>query len=72
MITGPEVQRRGIGRIERDPYLLETAVPGIFAVDDVRAGSVKRVAAGVGEGSMAIASVHQYLADLAPKRGLTV
>jgi thioredoxin reductase (NADPH) len=49
---------------ERDPYLLETSVPGIFAVGDVRHGSVKRVAAGVGEGSMAIAFVHTYLTSL--------
>jgi thioredoxin reductase (NADPH) len=48
----------------RDPYLLETSAPGIFAVGDVRHGSVKRVAAGVGEGSMAIAFVHTYLASL--------
>ena len=49
---------------ERDPYLLETSVPGIFAAGDVRHGSIKRVASGVGEGSMAIAFVHQYLAEL--------
>jgi thioredoxin reductase (NADPH) len=49
----------------RDPYLLESSVPGIFAAGDVRHGSIKRVAAGVGEGSMAIAFVHQYLASLA-------
>ena len=49
--------------LERDPYLLETSVPGIFAVGDVRHGSIKRVASGVGEGSMAIAFVHQYLAE---------
>ena len=48
--------------LERDPYLLETSVPGIFAAGDVRHGSIKRVASGVGEGSMAIAFVHQYLA----------
>jgi thioredoxin reductase (NADPH) len=45
--------------------LLESSVPGIFAAGDVRHGSIKRVAAGVGEGSMAIAFVHQYLASLA-------
>ena len=50
--------------LERDPYLLESSVPGIFAVGDVRHGSIKRVASGVGEGSMAIAFVHQYLAEL--------
>jgi thioredoxin reductase (NADPH) len=46
----------------RYPFLLETSVPGIFAAGDVRHGSVKRVAAGVGEGSMSIAFVHAYLA----------
>jgi len=46
---------------ERDPFFLETSVPGIFAAGDVRAFSVKRCAAGVGEGSMAIAFTHQYL-----------
>ncbi|HZB44906.1 MAG TPA: FAD-dependent oxidoreductase [Pyrinomonadaceae bacterium] len=50
--------------IERDPYLLETSVPGIFAVGDVRKGSVKRVASGVGEGSVAISFVHQYLSKV--------
>src|SRR5262249_6406338 len=49
--------------LKRDPYLLETNVPGIFAVGDVRHGSIKRVASGVGEGSMAIAFVHQYLGE---------
>jgi len=49
--------------LERDPYLLETSVPGVFAVGDVRHGSIKRVASGVGEGSMAIAFVHQYIAE---------
>jgi thioredoxin reductase (NADPH) len=48
--------------LPRDPYLLETSVAGIFAAGDVRHGSMKRVASGVGEGSMAIAFVHQYLA----------
>ncbi len=49
--------------LERDPFLLETSVPGVFAAGDVRHGSVKRVASGVGEGSMAIAFIHQYLAS---------
>lgn len=48
--------------LERRPFALETSAPGIFAIGDVRSGSVKRVAAGVGEGGMAIAFVHQYLA----------
>jgi thioredoxin reductase (NADPH) len=47
--------------LERDPFLLETSVPGIFAAGDVRHGSIKRVAASVGEGSMTVAFVHQYL-----------
>jgi thioredoxin reductase (NADPH) len=50
--------------LERDPYLLETSVPGILAVGDVRHASIKRVSAAVGEGSMAIAVVHQYLGEL--------
>ena len=50
--------------LERDPSLLETNIPGIFAVGDVRYGSVKRVASGVGEGSVAIQFVHQYLSNV--------
>lgn len=63
MITGPEARTSTLWTLDRDPYLLETTVPGIFAVGDVRAGSVKRVAAAVGEGSMVIAFVHQFLAS---------
>jgi thioredoxin reductase (NADPH) len=48
--------------LPRPPYLLETSVPGVFAVGDVRAGSLKRVAAAVGEGSMAVQFVHKILA----------
>lgn len=50
--------------LEREPYALETSVPGIFAAGDVRSGSIKRVASGVGEGSVSVASIHQYLASL--------
>ncbi len=60
--TGEAVARSGQWPLDRDPYLLETSVPGIFACGDVRASPVKRVAAAVGEGSMAIAFVHQFLA----------
>jgi len=49
--------------LRRPPYLLETSLPGVFAVGDVRAGSLKRVAAAVGEGSMAVQFVHQVLAE---------
>jgi thioredoxin reductase (NADPH) len=48
----------------RGPYLLETSLPGVFAVGDVRANSVKRVAAAVGEGSMAVRLVQQYLGQV--------
>ena len=61
VLTGADVLKTGAWTQSRDPYLVETSVPGIFAVGDIRAGSVKRVAAGVGEGSMAIAFVHQHL-----------
>jgi thioredoxin reductase (NADPH) len=55
----------GAWPLARPPLLLETSLPGVFAVGDVRHGSVKRVAAAVGEGSMAVGSVHRYLADAA-------
>jgi thioredoxin reductase (NADPH) len=63
VLTGSDVAAAGRWSLDRDPYLLETSVPGIFACGDVRLGPVKRVAAAVGEGSMAIAFVHQYLRD---------
>jgi thioredoxin reductase (NADPH) len=61
VLTGSDVQAAGRWELDRDPYLLETSVPGVFACGDVRFAPVKRVAAAVGEGSMAIAFVHQYL-----------
>ena len=61
VLTGSDVTAAGRWELDRDPYLLETSVPGIFACGDVRSGPVKRVASAVGEGSMAIAFVHQYL-----------
>jgi thioredoxin reductase (NADPH) len=63
VLTGPEMRATSEWSSARDPYLLETSVPGIFACGDVRSGPVKRVAAAVGEGSMCIAFVHQYLKD---------
>jgi thioredoxin reductase (NADPH) len=63
VLTGSDMRGAGHWTLDRDPYLLETSVPGIFACGDVRYGPVKRVAAAVGEGSMAIAFVHQYLKD---------
>ena len=49
--------------LRRDPYLLETSVPGVFVAGDVRARSIKRVASAVGEGSMAVSLIHEYLAS---------
>jgi thioredoxin reductase (NADPH) len=49
--------------LSREPFLLETSLPGVFAAGDVRSGSIKRCASAVGEGSMAVRLVHQYLAD---------
>ncbi len=66
--SGPQLTRDGKRpngwKLDRDPGLLETNVPGIFVVGDVRHGSVKRVASGVGEGSVAISFVHQYLSKV--------
>jgi thioredoxin reductase (NADPH) len=73
IVTGTDLKRAGEAglhhrpkgwKLDRDPYLLETNVPGIFAVGDVRHGSVKRVASGVGEGSICVQFVHQYLANV--------
>jgi thioredoxin reductase (NADPH) len=68
ILTGLDLERDGNSRwsLTRDPFMLETSIAGVFAAGDVRHGSVKRVAAGVGEGSMAIAFVHQYLASREP------
>lgn len=65
--TGSDVVDLGIATDvpARNPYLLETSIPGIFAAGDVRRGSMKRVASSVGEGSMAIAMVHQYIGETA-------
>jgi thioredoxin reductase (NADPH) len=63
VLTGSDMRAAERWEVDRDPYLLETSVPGIFACGDVRFGPVKRVAAAVGEGSMAIAFVHQYLKE---------
>jgi thioredoxin reductase (NADPH) len=68
ILTGPDLIRDGQRpkgwTLERDPFLLETNVPGLFAVGDVRHGSVKRVASGVGEGSVAVQFIHQYLSKV--------
>ena len=68
ILTGPDLIREGQRpkgwALDRDPFLLETNVPGIFAVGDVRHGSVKRVASGVGEGSVAVQFIHQYLSKV--------
>jgi thioredoxin reductase (NADPH) len=68
VLTGPDLARLdGDGHrprgwsLERDPFWLESSVPGIFAVGDVRHGSVKRVASGVGEGATAVQFIHEYL-----------
>jgi thioredoxin reductase (NADPH) len=65
IITGPDLLQNGSRprnwHLERDPYLLETSVPGIFAAGDVRQGAIRRVASAVGQGATAISLVHQYL-----------
>ncbi|MGH8694468.1 MAG: FAD-dependent oxidoreductase [Burkholderiales bacterium] len=61
VLTGDDVVKAGRWSHSRDPYLLESSVPGVFACGDVRLSPVKRVASAVGDGSMAIAFVHKYL-----------
>jgi thioredoxin reductase (NADPH) len=66
VLSGPDLRVDGkmprTWKEERDPYLLESSMPGIFVAGDVRHGSVKRVASAVGEGSIAVQFMHQYLA----------
>jgi len=68
ILSGPDLLRGGqrpkSWTADRDPGLLETNVPGIFVVGDVRHGSVKRVASGVGEGAVVVQFMHQYLAKV--------
>jgi thioredoxin reductase (NADPH) len=68
ILSGPDLLRDGKRpngwSLDRDPGLLETNVPGIFAVGDVRHGSIKRVASGVGEGAVVVQFIHQYLAKV--------
>ena len=67
LITGPDLARGGARPekwpLERDPFYLETSLPGMFAAGDVRHGSVKRCASAVGEGAMAVTFVHRYLSN---------
>lgn len=67
LLTGPDLLDRGgppaCWPLDRQPYFLETSVPGSFAVGDVRHGSIKRVASAVGEGAMAVSFVHRYLEE---------
>ena len=68
VMTGREVGRPALEveawqELSREPFLLETSLPGVFAAGDVRSGSIKRVASAVGEGAMAVRLVHQYLVD---------
>jgi thioredoxin reductase (NADPH) len=63
ILTGRDIIRNGRGswRLDRDPFPMETSVPGIFAAGDVRHQSIKRVASAVGEGAVTVALIHQYL-----------
>jgi thioredoxin reductase (NADPH) len=62
ILAGPEVREHGWA-LARAPYTLETSIPGVFVAGDVRARSIKRVASAVGEGSMAVSLIHEYLAS---------
>ncbi|HEY2437586.1 MAG TPA: FAD-dependent oxidoreductase [Solirubrobacteraceae bacterium] len=62
ILAGRDVQSNG-WPLEREPYVLETTVPGVFVAGDVRARSIKRVASAVGEGSMAVSLIHEYLVE---------
>jgi thioredoxin reductase (NADPH) len=65
--TGPDLSPENLSTagwpLSRQPYLLETSLPGVFAVGDVRGGSIKRVASAVGEGSVAVSLIHKVLQE---------
>jgi thioredoxin reductase (NADPH) len=65
ILTGPDLFRDGRRprnwKPKRDPFLMETSVPGIFAAGDVRHGVVRRVASAVGQGAVTVSSIHKYL-----------
>ena len=67
LVTGPDLLLNGTSSkswpLDRNPYYLETNVPGVFAAGDVRHGSVKRCASAVGEGAMAVTFAHRYLSE---------
>jgi thioredoxin reductase (NADPH) len=66
ILAGPDMRNDGklpeVWNEKREPFLLESSVPGVFVAGDVRSGSIKRVASAVGEGSIAVQFMHQYLA----------
>jgi thioredoxin reductase (NADPH) len=62
ILAGRDAQANG-WPLKREPYVLETTVPGVFVAGDVRARSIKRVASAVGEGSMAVSLIHEYLVE---------
>ena len=68
IITGPDLLREGKRpkgwTLKRDPFMMETSVPGIFAAGDVRQGTNQRVASATGEGGIAIAAIQQYLSTI--------
>ncbi|MBX9603510.1 MAG: FAD-dependent oxidoreductase [Bryobacteraceae bacterium] len=69
VLAGPDLPRDGGARpkgwpLDREPYLLETGLPGVFVAGDTRFGSIKRVASSVGEGSICVQMVHQYLSNV--------
>lgn len=75
LLTGPDLPGDG-GRprgwmLDRDPYLLEANVPGVFVAGDVRHGATKRIATAVGEGAIAVRFVHEYLSSIPIRAGVT-
>lgn len=68
VLTDEDLRDEGAWNLDRSPFKYETSLPGVFAVGDVRRGSIKRVASAVGEGSVVLPSVHAYLRELGPPR----
>jgi thioredoxin reductase (NADPH) len=67
LLTGPEVERLAVWRESRSPYIAETSPPGVFAAGDCRSGTAKRVAFAIGDGALAVTSVHNFLGRARPE-----
>lgn len=66
VLTGQDITDKSGWHLDRPPMILETSCPGVFAIGDVRSGSIKRIASAVGEGAMSISLLHKIISEIVP------